>query len=470
MVVWLIVMWLVLLTPAALAGELEVGFGDVDITPELRDDQPVWLAGYYPGRRATAVHDPLFARCVVLRAEGMKLAWVSVDLIGLQYPAVQQIRRRLADFAYVLVASTHNHEGPDVIGIWGETFLHRGVDDAYVDCVIERVVEVVRRAERGLRPARAEYGVAADESLLADLRQPIVKDGVLRVLRFCDPESGQVSGLVVQWNCHPEALGAENTQLTADFPAATVAALSGPHGIPVVYFSGALGGLLAPPDDRITDDEGRPLMTGSFAFAQRYGEAVAQLAREALARAAPIELTPFRVAATRCGVPIANDLYRWARLLGVLRREAYAWNAAERTLGAPLRAVQPGVTSAIETEVACLRLGELLVAALPGEVYPELVYGHPANLPPEVDYPDAPLEPTVTALVPGRKWLLFGLANDEIGYFVPRRQWDVRPPYAYHAAAPQYGEINSCGPETAAVILDALSDCVARVTGAGNEP
>jgi hypothetical protein len=337
------------------------------------------------------------------------------------------------------------------------------VDDAYVESVMGRVVEVVRRAERQVRPARAEYGVAADESLLADLRQPIVKDGVLRVLRFRDLVSGNVSGLVVQWNCHPEALGAGNTQLTADFPAATVAALSGPQAIPVVYFSGALGGLMAPPQDRIEDEQGRRLVEGRFEFARRYGEAVAQLAQQALDDAAPIELTPFRVAVTRCGVPIANDLYRWARLLGVLRREAYAWDATQRTLGEPLRAVQPGVTSAIETEVACLRLGELLVAALPGEVYPELVYGHDADPPPEVDYPEASMEPAVAALLPSAKWLLMGLANDEIGYLIPQRQWDVRPPYAYDASAPQYGEINSCGPETDDVILGALRACVRRL-------
>ena len=140
---------------AAASDELQVGFAHAEITPELRAGKSVWLAGYYPGRAATDVHDPLFARCVVLRSDARKIAWVSVDLIGLQYPAVRELRRRLPDFAYVLVASTHNHEGPDVIGVWGRTYLHRGVDEDYVTRVVDRMEQAVRQAEQGVRPARA---------------------------------------------------------------------------------------------------------------------------------------------------------------------------------------------------------------------------------------------------------------------------------------------------------------------------
>ncbi|MCH5372356.1 MAG: hypothetical protein JJ992_00140, partial [Planctomycetes bacterium] len=42
---------------------------------------------------------------------------------------------------------------------------------------------------------------------------------------------------------------------------------------------------------------------------------------------------------------------------------------------------------------AYLRLGELDVAAIPGELYPELVYGEFQDpVDPGADFPDAPLE------------------------------------------------------------------------------
>ena len=66
--------------------------------------------------------------------------------------------------------------------------------------------------------------------------------------------------------------------------------------------------------------------------------------------------------------------------------------------------------------------------------------------------------------LPGEKLLVFGLANDEIGYIIPKRQWDRKSPYCYGRKKSQYGEINSCGPDVAPIIMKALAD---RVREAG---
>lgn len=465
---WRLVAATLLLFLAAVArGDepLRVGFGERDITPELREDRPVWIAGYGHGRRATGVHDPLLARCVVLRHGERKLAWVSVDLIGLQYAETQRIRARLSDYEYVLVTSTHNHEAPDVIGIWGRTPLTRGVDDDYLALVVERVVEAVRAAEQPLVEATAAFGTAENEELLRDSRRPVVRDGVLRTLVFRRAADKKLAGLVVQWNCHPESLGSRNTLLTADFPWATVAALAQRYGCPVVYVTGAVGGLMAPPG-RLQVEGGKTLEDGQFDFAQAYGERVAELATQAVDAAVPLALAPWTIAARPLAVPLENPMYGAARSLGVLKRAGRTWTGDPEKLGeviAPLE--KPVGRTAVETEVAYLRLGDLHVAAIPGEIYPELVYGRfedPAE--PHVDFPDARLEKPVREILPGDKWMLFGLANDEIGYIIPKRQWDQEPPFAYGRPKSQYGEINSCGPEVAPFMMQALENRVREAT------
>ena len=50
----------------ALAGDLRVGFGNVDVTPEL-GKKPVYMAGFGENRPAVKVHDPIMARAVGLR-------------------------------------------------------------------------------------------------------------------------------------------------------------------------------------------------------------------------------------------------------------------------------------------------------------------------------------------------------------------------------------------------------------------
>ena len=46
--------------------------------------------------------------------------------------------------------------------------------------------------------------------------------------------------------------------------------------------------------------------------------------------------------------------------------------------------------------------------------------------------------------------MVVGLANDEIGYVIPRSQWDAKAPFAYGRSEDQYGEVNSTGPQAAA--------------------
>lgn len=452
---------------------LHVGFAEADITPRIAADAPpVWLAGYGHGRRATGVHDPLFVRAVVLRDGEKRIALLSADVVGFMRGTTLRVREKLGEYDYVMLAATHSHEGPDTIGLWGRSPLVSGVDPKYLDLVIARCVEAVRAAEKHAAPVRAGYGTAKDESLLGDSRLPKVYDGVLRVLRLTRTRDNQTHGLLVQWNCHPEAMGSRNTQVTADFPWATVAALQKKHQCPVAYFTGPVGGLMAPPDDVVKDDDGNTLHEGDFEYTRRYGLMVAGLADKAIAAAKPITLTPLRVSTKTVALPLTNPFYLAGWRAGIVDRDAFIWqgNANKPGIGRAGRAVarneslDAATEFAIKTEVGYLRLGELHVAAIPGEIYPELIYGNiqdPAD--PNADFPDAPKEKHLTAILPGDKALFFGLGNDEVGYIIPKRQWDAAAPYAYGRSRGQYGEINSVGPHVAPILMQALSEAVKDV-------
>ena len=60
--------------------------------------------------------------------------------------------------------------------------------------------------------------------------------------------------------------------------------------------------------------------------------------------------------------------------------------------------------------------------------------------------------------------MLFGLANDQIGYIIPKSQWDEKAPYTYNDKP--YGEENSLGPQTAPLIHDALSSLLREASEA----
>ncbi|QDU21455.1 hypothetical protein [Urbifossiella limnaea] len=435
----------------ATAGELTVGFGEADVTPAI-GKQPVFLAGFGQNRLAKSVHDPLMARAVVLADGGDKVALVSVDVVGLFLPFVESVRAKLPGFKYVLVSATHNHEGPDTMGLWGPNPLQPGIDRDYLGRVQVACVEAVTAADKARAPAAARIGTAKAPELLRDSRLPVVLHDELVALRFHDPKTQAPRGVVMQWNCHPETLDSRNTAVTADFVGYTVGHLRASQKCPVVYLTGTVGGLMTQLGLSVKDDAGRELKDGTFEKAERYGTLVGQAADRALKAAVPLELTPFDVRRRDVLVPMENPVYRLAYQLDVLKRQIYQWD------GDPTPPKMVPTTNlekpvAVKTEVGYLRLGELELAAIPGEIYPELVLGKVVEkAEPGADFPDAPAEPGVYDQMRGKHRMLVGLANDELGYFVPKRQWDERPPFCYGRRSAQYGELNSVGAEAAPII------------------
>ena len=67
----------------------------------------------------------------------------------------------------------------------------------------------------------------------------------------------------------------------------------------------------------------------------------------------------------------------------------------------------------------------------------------------------------------GRYKFALGLANEGVGYIIPKSQWDEKPPYAYGRKEPQYGEVNSCGYDVAPVITSAIRELL---TGKAGDP
>ncbi len=58
------------------------------------------------------------------------------------------------------------------------------------------------------------------------------------------------------------------------------------------------------------------------------------------------------------------------------------------------------------------------------EIYPEIVNGGIESAP-SGDFPVESVEvPPLRELMPGRIKFIFGLANDEIGYLIPKSEWD----------------------------------------------
>lgn len=434
---------------------LRVGFGRVKINPDLTADK-VWLAGFGRGRAATKIHDDLWAVACVLDDGHTRLGVVALDAIGFFHDDVIKVRSRLAPewkLDYTIICSTHDHSAPDLLGLWGPG-LRTGMDPRYREQVTAAAARALGEAATSLQPARVAFHEIATPTagLVADTRPPEVYDPDIRVMHFTAPTTGATLGSIVGWANHPETVWADNTEITADFPGYLrdilengdtqdgrqfARGLGGTH----LYINGAIGGLMCTDPRTTVRDPGleQDFQKPTHEKARALGRQLASRILPRLQAAGPpaTNHAPISIRAHTMEMPLRNNLYLAATLAGILDRGQPRW----RTL---------------RTEVALVTFGEASIAAIPGEIYPEIVNGG-IERPPGGDYPGEPLEvPPLRELMPGRIKFIFGLANDEIGYLIPKSEWDRKPPYLYGAKEKHYGEINSVGPDAAAQIHGAL--------------
>jgi hypothetical protein len=454
----------VVVKPAAsVPAQLRVGFGRRLINPDL--SKPVYVAGFAHNRVATKIHDDIKAVAVVIDDGEHRIGLVALDAIGFFHDQVLDVRRSVPSSArldYVVVASTHNHSTPDLMGIWGPSDFQSGIDDEYRKTVVAGAAGALVDAVEALTPAAVAFAEVPLEpqGLVADSRDPQVFDSTLRLMHFTAPD-GRTIGSIVNWADHPETPWADNTELTADFPGFVRDALE--SGVTVdgktvapglggihLYVNGAIGGLMTTnPQTSVTDPyTGHAHAEPSHEKSQAVGRRLAQAVFAALASGAATKQESPRLAwaARTIDLHVANPLFRLAQGLGLFGRG------------------QPRLNY-IRSEVAALTFGEASIACVPGELYPEIANGGIVR-PPGADFAIEPVEvPPMRELMPGRVKFLFGLANDEVGYIIPRSEWDNEAPWLYGAAERHYGEINSLGPDTGPVLHGALRELAASLGG-----
>lgn len=445
---------------AAPAPKLSVGFATRSITPAVNDpNHPVWVAGFGQHRQATTVHDPLEALATVIQSGSLRLGIVVLDAIGFMHDDVIDVRTRVASslhLDHVVVCSTHNHSTPDLMGIWGPGITHTGVDPAYRASVILAASEALIEAASRLEPASLSLLEipTSPAGLVSDTRLPEVFDPDLRMLLFRSVPGSpdRILGSIVTWANHPETPWSQNTELTADFPGFLRRALQsgvrydgqirrpglgGTH----LFINGAVGGLMTPhPSLTIRDPFlNQNFKTPSHDKSRALGHNLAARVLDGVASLqTPPDLNPtLAIHAETLNLPLDNPNFILAPILGLINRGQVQW----RTL---------------RTEVNFIQLGQASILCVPGEIYPEIVNGGVVRAP-GGDYDIDPVEaPPLRALMPGQVRFIFGLANDEIGYIIPRSEWDSRPPHLFGAPKAPYGEVNSLGPSTAPLLYQAL--------------
>ena len=451
------------------AAALEAAAGKVDITPDLKTEK-VLMAGFgATGRKPLGVHDPLYARIIVLRDGNNTVALVGMDLLGFYRNDVADLRKLTGydvPARSLFLNSTHTHSGPDTLGLWGKRIGVSGIDPRYHARIKALIANKLKELESGLKPATAAggHGMLDPRGLCRDSRDPQVIDPNLSILRLTGAD-GKAIATLVNWSCHAEVLGRENMLLTADFPGPLCGRIEEKTGGACLFLNGPIGGLLTP-DSRAEN----------FYESYRIGSAVADAALALKTSSSPKRSLSYRSEFVR--VPVENSRYRLFVFALVYGHKLY--DAAGNVLPGykkwtlPLRQLFLGLDEKtepwVETEVSLLDIGPARLLGIPAESFPELIIGGydgkysfgrpvitPGNpLPPDLSR--APKGPYLRDLVKAPAPMVVGLANDELGYLVPGYDFKTSPTKSMLPRIPgHYEETNSIGPSVTNIIVDAAT-------------
>jgi len=403
---------------ATARASLKGGCAKVNITPPVG----VWLSGY--GSRdkpSDDIFDDLYAKALVLDNGSNAVAIISVDLLWIPPQITRQVRAIVTDKTglpgqNVLISSTHTHFGPRIFSrmklgpeaadnkvdadyvrtlvkkMANSVFVaHKNMQDVKLGVARGRLPEIVYNRRTRLADGTVKMSFSFPDEVIATRRIKESSDGSTRVtftlpsdqpqLTFgpIDPEAwilrvedseGQIVGSLVNFACHAvSGSGYEDWfySISTDFPGETTRIVEQAEGGICLFTPGTCGNIV-------------PLKRGKEARFQ-IGRAIAGEAIRRLQFLPTTDDVEIEAMTAEVTMPLKQDL-------------------------SPDRIMDAGEDKEhLTTEFQILKLGDIYILGLPGEVLVEigLQIKRKAGL---------------------QKLLIIALANDPIGYVCPGKAYD----------------------------------------------
>ena len=247
-------------------GNLRAGAARVDITPT-----DLTNLNSFNGGKFTGVHDPIFARVLVLDDGTTMAAFVALDLIevGDTTDVRQRIQRELSiPVDHILITASHDHSAPRAGSITPGGLAHPATSEtlAYSNVMYNKALSALKEAKASLQPAKFGFATGSvDVNVSRDQYVPGrgwglgydpngVSDKTVSVLEF-ESSTGQPIAILFNYAVHSTAMF-DTAVVSGDLAGAAERTLERKIGGNVValYTMGAAGDQIP----KVTGTEGTP--------------------------------------------------------------------------------------------------------------------------------------------------------------------------------------------------------------------
>ena len=401
--------------------KLSVGFAQVDFTPEVG----LPLKGNYRTDYASrGTHDPLCSHALVFAGAGGRVALLSCDVCMLDRENVALMREAIVSQCdipaeNIVITATHTHAGPVTVA----SSRLRDIPSRSIEAFLKKAATAVVEADRNLHDATLHVG-ASKEDRISFNRRIKCSDGKVRpnwecvsadfavgpvgpidpnVLTLAVKAGGKYEAAIVNFALHPAVLAGDNCLYSADYPGYLTEGMRRifGEGFMTAFFNGCCGNV-----NHI--DYSDALQGRGYMMTQRIGYMLAAAATEAIHSQTAVRGGQVAVSSEKVTLPrikISQEQRQWAE------------DVVEKAKGKPASTQVDGLPDEeyakhwlgmheiedqdYDVEVMAVRIGDLGIAALPGEVFCE--FGM-----------------QIKQQSPAKHTMVFELANDGINYVATR--------------------------------------------------
>jgi Neutral/alkaline non-lysosomal ceramidase, N-terminal len=353
----------------------QLGTATVDITPP----DGLELVGYGRGKPHEGVHDRLRATSFYITDGGQAVSYTSIDHAGCGLDVTTAMRERIADRlgldrANVFVVATHTHSGPFGVPLEPRTA-------EYLDGLARDLADAAARAADAVAPCTVSWSVGHVD--VGENRREITPegnaimgrnpDGVvdrrLGTLRFIDPDTGTLRGLIVVTTAHANVLKHDWNLVSGDYPGAARRLLEGALDCPVIIAIGSAGDINARWRGTLDDVDrmARGVAAGALEQLAEQWDGGQSVSVAAAARELEVQLLP---------LPDEDSMRRQAEEAERnWQRDIRPWFALIE------RERERGVTQpTISMDIAVARIGDFTIGGVPAETFAQTALDAAASL------------------------------------------------------------------------------------------
>ena len=360
--------------------ELEVAHSRKVISPPVG----VELGGYgfYRNRKNVGVHDDLYVRVLLLRTSDEAVLIYNADLLEVNEHVVNEVKRKVGKTLglsedRIILTVTHTHSAPP-------TTRFRGlgeVSEDYVNFLINRFSEVVEGLEEKIAKTEVFFSQANLEGVAFNR---VIKGGpvdpIVRVIQFKKSLGGVVATLF-NYSCHPVTVDVRTDAglyVSADWPGVSMKVISDELGGISAFLQGTCGDI-----DPVVAWKMR-----GFDASEEIGRKVAKTVMDAVNKSVKVRGRELEVVSKPISLPLQQITHEdLIKIISVhLKRvESMKSDIAmdmsnvlalvrfyRESMEELCEKISKGLPKYIKREIYLVKVGEIVILFIPGEVFVEV--------------------------------------------------------------------------------------------------